>query len=139
VPAITNLDAIEKFLKLKDFKNCKFGRQVRIAVLDNSFFGYQTEVGKRLPAGTQYFPGVTSDADRFEDKSMHGLFMAILIHQIVLKSIIMDGRRRRWLRGPVAMSTAIARPWYKYATSIPPSGLCCSTAVRFRSFTPAAW
>jgi hypothetical protein len=86
VPAITNLDAIEKFLKLKDFKNCKFGRQVRIAVLDNSFFGYQTEVGKRLPAGTQYFPGVTSDADRFEDKSMHGLFMAILIHQIVLKS-----------------------------------------------------
>jgi hypothetical protein len=59
---------------------------VRIAVLDNSFFGYQTEVGKRLPASTQYFPGVTSDADRFEDKSMHGLFMAILIHQIVLKS-----------------------------------------------------
>jgi hypothetical protein len=86
VPAITNLDAIEKFLKLKDFKNCKFGRPVRIAVLDNSFFGYQTEVGKRLPASTQYFPGVTSDADRFEDKSMHGLFMAILIHQIVLKS-----------------------------------------------------
>ena len=86
VPAITNLDAIEKFLKLKDFKNCKFGRPVRIAVLDNSFFGYQTEVGKRLPAGTQYFPGVTSDADRFEDKSMHGLFMAILIHEIVLNS-----------------------------------------------------
>jgi hypothetical protein len=86
VPAITNLDAIEKFLKLKDFKNCKFGRPVRIAVLDNSFFGYQTEVGKRLPAGTRYFPGVTSDADRFEDKSMHGLFLAILIHQIVLKS-----------------------------------------------------
>ena len=86
VPAITNLDSIEKFLKLKDFKNCKFGRRVRIAVLDNSFFGYQTEVGERLPAGTQYFPGVKSDADRFEDKSMHGLFMAILIHQIVLKS-----------------------------------------------------
>jgi hypothetical protein len=86
VPAITNLDAIEKFLKLKDFKNCKFGRPVRIAILDNSFFGYQTEVGKRLPADTQYFPGVPSDADRFEDKSMHGLFMAILVHQIVLKS-----------------------------------------------------
>jgi hypothetical protein len=65
VPAITNLDAIEKFLKLKDFKNCKFGRPVRIAILDNSFFGYQTEVGKRLPADTQYFPGVPSDADRF--------------------------------------------------------------------------
>ena len=86
VPAIANLDTIEKFLKLKDFKNCKFDRPVRIAVLDNSFFGYQMEVGKRLPASTQYFPGVTSDADRFEDKSMHGLFMAILIHQIVLKS-----------------------------------------------------
>ena len=86
VPAITNLDAVEKFLKLKDFKNCKIGQQVRIAVLDNSFFGYQTEVGKRLPAGTQYFPGVTSDADRFEDRSMHGLFMAILINQIVLES-----------------------------------------------------
>jgi hypothetical protein len=86
VPAITNLDAIEKFLKLKNFRNCKFGGRVRIAVLDNSFFGYQTEIGKRLPADTQYFPGVTSDADRFEDKSMHGLFMAILIHQIVLKS-----------------------------------------------------
>jgi hypothetical protein len=86
IPAITNLDSIEKFLKLKDFKNCKFGRRVRIAVLDNSFFGYQTEVGERLPASTQYFPGVTSDADRFEDKSMHGLFMAILIHQIVSKS-----------------------------------------------------
>ena len=70
----------------RDFKNCKFSRRVRIAVLDNSFFGYQTEVGERLPAGTQYFPGVKSDADRFEDKSMHGLFMAILIHQIVLKS-----------------------------------------------------
>jgi hypothetical protein len=86
VPAITNLDAIEKFLKLKDFKNCKFSGPVRIAVLDNSFFGYQTEIGKRLPADTQYFPGVASDADRFEDKSMHGLFMAILIHEIVLKS-----------------------------------------------------
>src|SRR5262249_4290639 len=86
VPAITNLDAIEKFLKLKSFKSCKFDRRVRIAVLDNSFYGYQTEVGKRLPADTQYFPGVTSDADRFEDKSMHGLFMAILIHEIVLKS-----------------------------------------------------
>lgn len=86
VPAITNLDAVEKFLKLKDFKNCKIGQQVRIAVLDNSFFGYQTEVGKRLPAGTQYFPGVTSDADQFEDRSMHGLFMAILINQIVLES-----------------------------------------------------
>jgi hypothetical protein len=86
VPAITNLDAIERFLKLKDFKNCKFGQRVRVAVLDNSFFGYQTELGKRLPAGTQYFPGAASDADRFEDKSMHGLFMAILVHQIVSKS-----------------------------------------------------
>lgn len=86
IPAITNLDELAKQLKLDKFKEKKFGHKIKIAVLDNGFHGYEKEIGKTLPANTQYHTGAASAADSVENKQFHGLFMAQILSMLIQKS-----------------------------------------------------
>src|SRR6185437_8174196 len=86
IPDITNIDQLVHDLKLKEFKSKKFIRKIKVAVLDNGFSGYETEIGKSLPKDTVYHKGKASDADKVTDVSYHGLFMAKLLAQLITKS-----------------------------------------------------
>ncbi|MBX3020277.1 MAG: hypothetical protein KF799_01265 [Bdellovibrionales bacterium] len=88
IPAITkaSLAQISKALKLSEFKGRKFTRKIKIAILDNGFNGWESEVGKSLPAGTKYCPGKASRADEITDPSLHGLFMAQVVAAVVKNS-----------------------------------------------------
>lgn len=87
VTDVTNIEEIAKNLKLTRFEGMQFVRHIKVAVLDNGFYGYQDEIGKNLPENTVYHPGKTSDADSLGTTSSHGLFMAELMSQIVKKAI----------------------------------------------------
>lgn len=86
ISEINNLDEIAKNLKLKSFKGAKFTRKIKVAVLDNGFARYEDEIGKSLPKDTVYHDGKPSAADSKPNESLHGLFMAKLLAQIIAKS-----------------------------------------------------
>lgn len=83
---ILNIDDIVKDLKVADFKGKTFTRKIKVAVIDNGFFGYEKELGKSIPQDTVYHPGAASDADKIDNRGLHGLFMAQMIHQLLVKS-----------------------------------------------------
>jgi hypothetical protein len=86
IPEITNMAEIAKALKLDTFKNKKFSRKIKIAVLDNGFNGWEAEKGKGLPQNTEYRQGAASDADKIETPSFHGLFMAMMLVRVIKES-----------------------------------------------------
>lgn len=57
------------------------GRNVKVAILDNGFKGYVTEIGKSLPQNTFYHEGAIK-ADENEEE-VHGLVMAQLLSAIL--------------------------------------------------------
>jgi hypothetical protein len=83
---ITNINQIVKDLKVHEFKGKSFSRKVRIAVIDNGFYGYEKEIGKTLPENTHYHAGAESDVDKTDNRGLHGLFMSQLLYQILQKS-----------------------------------------------------
>lgn len=83
---ILNINDIVKDLKVSDFKGKTFTRKIKIAVIDNGFYGYEKELGKSLPQDTIYHAGAASDADKIDNRGLHGLFMAQMIHQLLVKS-----------------------------------------------------
>lgn len=86
IPEITNLAEIAKALKLKSFEGRNFVRKIKVAILDNGFNGYESVLGKSLPADTKYHPGKASDADKIPDPSFHGLFMAQIVTALIKES-----------------------------------------------------
>lgn len=86
LPEITNLKQISTQLKLSDFKDKPFTRKLKVAVLDNGFYGYEAEIGKSLPADTQFHIGKASAADQIESKAFHGLYMAKIIADLIKTS-----------------------------------------------------
>lgn len=64
-------------------------RQLRIAVLDKGFLGYESEIGKSLPYNTQYIAGPITPPDDL--KVDHGLKMAQILTSLLtndLQSVI---------------------------------------------------
>ena len=55
----------------------------KIAVLDNGFYGYETQIGVSLPAGTQYHAGPVTPPD---SKDRHGLVMAQILYGLTTDS-----------------------------------------------------
>lgn len=86
IPQITNLDQIARQLHLSVFKNRRFSRKLKIAILDNGFGGYRGEVGKGLPVDTSYDPGAASSADRVKFASVHGTLLAKVFASLIQKS-----------------------------------------------------
>lgn len=83
---ILNIDEIVKDLKVGDFKGKAFTRKIKVAVIDNGFYGFEKELGKSLPQDTKYHAGAASDADKIDNRGLHGLFMAQMTHQLLVKS-----------------------------------------------------
>ncbi len=86
IPEIDKLDPILKELKLSRFKGKTGTRTVKIAILDNGFNGHEAEIGRTLPQKTYYYRGAESAADRIEQPSFHGTFMAQLVARIIKES-----------------------------------------------------
>src|SRR5262249_24043590 len=93
IPEIVNLKEISPHLKLAEFKAKPFARPVKIAILDSGFHGYESEIGKTLPANTVYRKGAENpellakgiQLDD-ENKSIHGLFMAQIVAKVIESS-----------------------------------------------------
>lgn len=91
VPDIISSKQISQQFHLADFKNLRFSRKLKIAVLDNGFGGYKAQIGTGLPTNTFYDPGATSGADRVKFASLHGTLMAkILAHVIKISGVQAD-------------------------------------------------
>ncbi len=83
---ILNLAEITKDLNLKAFKGKTFNKKIKVAILDNGFYGYENEVGKTLPKDTVYHASAASEADKIDNRGFHGLFMAQLFNQVIRQS-----------------------------------------------------
>jgi len=84
--AISDPNVIARNLSLNKFKDKVFAHKIKIAILDNGFFGWEQEKGKNLPADTQYHAGPKIDADALPNTNPHGLFMARLVTLVMQKS-----------------------------------------------------
>ena len=78
---IENLDEIQKALNVSSWKARPLKQRIKVAILDKAFYGYAAEVGKSLPADTQYIPGPLEPPADF--KGQHGLVMAQLLTAIM--------------------------------------------------------
>ena len=85
IPEITNWDDILTQLKVKSFNGSQFTRKLKIAILDNGFAGYESQIGVSLPKDTFYDAGGSEGAATALE-SFHGLFMANLVAGIIAKS-----------------------------------------------------
>jgi len=98
---ITNLDKLN--LNLEKFKGKSFAHPVKVAVLDNGFYGYEDEVGKGLPAETICYAESETAGEQCKDefkrediedqktgykrpKPFHGVLMAEIVAQILKKA-----------------------------------------------------
>ncbi len=86
IPRIVNLEAMARPLKVSSFKNKKFAKTIKVAILDNGFNSYEKALGVSLPRGTKYHPGKESPADGISANSYHGLLMAQIFAQLIEKS-----------------------------------------------------
>jgi hypothetical protein len=73
----TNLQSLADMTGFSRIGGLKGARTVKIAVLDNGFRGYQSELGRYLPAATVYHAGPVPVDAASEDA--HGLYMAEII------------------------------------------------------------
>ncbi len=74
-----------QFLNFTPYYNSKFnGREVKIAILDNGFRGYENEIGATLPPSTVYHKGPLAP-DGEEDT--HGLVMAQLVTALMTNNL----------------------------------------------------
>lgn len=84
---ITNLDELVAPLKVSKFKNVKFKRKLKVAIIDNGFAGYESAMGVTLPRDTVAFSGKERfPKDNNVGSSVHGLIMAQLFGEILRKS-----------------------------------------------------
>jgi len=84
---ITNLDELTAPLKVSQFKNVKFKRKLKVAIIDNGFAGYESAMGVTLPRDTIAYSGKERfPKDNNVGSSMHGLIMAQLFGEILRKS-----------------------------------------------------
>ncbi len=79
-----NLDQIARDLSIATYAQSTSVRTVKIAILDNGFLGYQTEVGQTLPATTQYHAGPIPVNPKTEEA--HGTYMAQLVAGLLSKT-----------------------------------------------------
>lgn len=79
-----NIDQIASSLNLATYAQSKSIKTVKIAILDNGFKGYKSQVGKTLPKTTVYHAGpVAVDA---KTEEVHGLFMAQIVTGLLQKT-----------------------------------------------------
>lgn len=96
---IKNLSKLAEQLKIGKYKDKKFSEKIKIAVLDNGFYGYESEVGRGLPAGTICYSNSEIPGEQCKDefkrepnsedakqKPFHGLLMAEIVSQILAKA-----------------------------------------------------
>lgn len=86
IPRILNLEEISKELRLDRFKDRRFNRKIKIAILDNGFHLYEKEIGKTLPADTKFHPGPKTKVDDVPNEEPHGTLMAVLVAQVIKKA-----------------------------------------------------
>ncbi len=78
---IQNTSELEKALNTKSLLQKPLKQKIKIAVLDKGFYGYQAEIGRSLPANTQYFQGPVEPP---KDLNVtHGLAMAQIVTTIM--------------------------------------------------------
>ncbi len=86
VPTIKNNAVIARDLKVSEFENKKFRRRIKVAILDNGWTGYQSAIGKALPADTVYHSGKESAADEDKTDNFHGVVMAQILAGVIKES-----------------------------------------------------
>lgn len=86
VPDIKNIDQIIKDIKANRFKGKKFKRQIKVAVFEPTWSGWKSEIGKGLPANTDFVMGPRTVADNAQTVNPHGTMIAKLLAQIIAKS-----------------------------------------------------
>lgn len=69
-----NISVLQNSLGYKKYYGAQNAKPVKVAIFDKGFEGYQAEIGKSLPANTQYIPGPVAAPD--DMKTEHGLRMA---------------------------------------------------------------
>lgn len=60
-------------------------RQLKIAILDKGFLGYESEIGKTLPSNTEYIPGPIAPPQDL--KVEHGLKMAQILNALLTNNM----------------------------------------------------
>lgn len=79
-----NIDEIAQSLNLATYAQSKGVRTVKIAILDNGFRGYKSQIGRTLPRSTKYHGGPVAVDAKAED--VHGLFMAQIVSGLLAKT-----------------------------------------------------
>lgn len=72
-----NIKDIIQQLGFESFYSVPPIRQLSVAVLDQGFYDYEKEIGRTLPAGTQYHKGLVSSPP--DSKNEHGKVMAQIL------------------------------------------------------------
>lgn len=72
-----NINDIIEQLGFDSFYSVPPNRQISVAVLDQGFYGYEKEIGRTLPVGTQYHKGLIPSPP--DSKNEHGKVMAQIL------------------------------------------------------------
>jgi hypothetical protein len=84
-PLFKNINSYKTNLGFQTYYSKAPQKKLKIAVLDKGFAGYETEVGKTLPAGTQYIAGPV--AAPVDIKVEHGLKMAQILTALLTNDL----------------------------------------------------